>query len=95
MAKARLTFKRFAPETVPDEQPDNTAKLATIGVLAIFAIVALVVFFDASITGQSWTIERTCWEGSVPVSINEVNSFRSVGYTCVDGFLPNVKCCHP
>lgn len=94
----------FAP-TEPMPMDEDTAGasrdiwLATWGIVAIFVIVILVLFFTGNLgtfTGAGVTLvpeQNACLRGAAVTDIAHANEIIATGGTCEQGLLPYVKCC--
>jgi hypothetical protein len=102
MVKKKLEFQPTTP--VPALEEDTAAAsrdvwLATWGIVAIFVIVILVLFFTGKLgamTGAGVTLvpeQNACLRGNAVTDIQYANRMVSMGYVCQQGLLPYVKCC--
>jgi hypothetical protein len=102
MVKKKLEFVPTSP--VPSLEEDHAAAsrdiwLATWGVIAIFVIVVLVLFFTGNLgamTGAGVTLvpeQNACLRGNAVTDIAHANDIISAGGTCEQGLLPYIKCC--
>ncbi len=97
----KLQFNATTP--VPLEQSAAGSSrdiwLATWGVVAIFVIVVLVLFFTGAlgITGAGVTLvpeQNACMRGNAVTDIAHANELIAVGFTCERGLIPYVYCCY-
>jgi hypothetical protein len=102
MVKKRLVFQPKI--AVPDLEDNRSASardiwLATWGVVAIFVIVVLVLFFTGNIggiTGAGTTLipeQNACLRGNAITDLKHANELISAGAVCERGLLPYIKCC--
>lgn len=98
--KKQLDFK--PTKQVPVEEDSSGASrdvwLATWGVVAVFVIVVLVLFFTGKLatTGAGTTLvpeQNACLRGNAVTDIAHANEIISTGGVCEQGLLPYVKCC--
>ena len=101
-AKKQLDFRASAP--IPSLEDDTAGAsrdvwLATWGVVAVFVIVVLVLFFTGmlgTITGAGVTLvpeQKACTQGNAVTDLHRANDMISMGAYCQSGLLPGVKCC--
>jgi hypothetical protein len=99
--KKKLDFQATSPIALDDDTAGASRDiwLATWGVIAIFVIVTLVLFFTGSIgaiTGAGVTLvpeQNACLRGNAVTDIAHANEIISTGGICERGLLPSVKCC--
>ncbi len=102
MARKKLEFHATAP--LPDMEEDQAGAsrdiwLATWGVVAIFVIVVLVLFFTGQLgtmTGAGVTLiaeQATCERGNAVTDISYANDMIARGAVCQSSQLRYVKCC--
>ncbi len=100
MVKKKLEFRPTAP--VPLEENTSGASrdvwLAAWGVVAIFVIVILVMFFTGNlpaITGDITLVpvQNACQRGNAVTDLRTANQFIAAGGVCEQGLLPYIKCC--
>ena len=96
----KLDFRATAPVAMEDDSSGSSRDvwLAAWGIVAIFVIVILVLFFTGSmpITGAGITLvpeQSACQRGNAVTDISRANEIISSGGICVQGLLPSVKCC--
>lgn len=106
MAKTKkLKFRATSPaRTAGDDDKGVTRDvwLATWGVVAIFLIVVLVLYFSGFLggvfgtTGKAVVVaeQRACLKGTPVASLLEANKFIAAGYECEDGLVKGIKCCY-
>jgi hypothetical protein len=101
MAKKQLEFRATAPVTMEDDSSGSSRDvwLATWGIVAIFVIVILVLFFTgnlSTITGAGVTLvpeQNACTRGNAITDIYKANQIIASGGMCETGLLPYIKCC--
>lgn len=99
--RKKLDFQATTPVPSLDEDHAGASRdiwLATWGVVAIFVIVVLVLFFTGKLgmTGASVTLvpeQNACMRGNAVTDIAHANEIISSGGVCETGLLPYVRCC--
>jgi len=100
MVRKKLEFPATTPVPVDEDSSAGSRDvwLATWGVVAIFVIVVLVLFFTGKIgmTGAGVTLvpeQNACMRGNAVTDLYHANELISTGAVCEPGLLPYVKCC--
>ncbi len=101
MVRKKLDFQATTPVTPMDADSSGSSRdiwLATWGVVAVFVIVVLVMFFTGNmpVTGAGVTLvpeQNACQRGNAVTDIQRANEMISAGAVCTEGLLPYVKCC--
>jgi hypothetical protein len=101
MVRKKLEFPATTPVQPIEEDTAAASRdiwLATWGVVAIFVIVVLVLFFTGKLgmTGAGVTLvpeQNACMRGNAVTDIYHANELISTGAVCEQGLLPYVKCC--
>jgi hypothetical protein len=99
--RKRLDFQPSEQVALEDDRAaaSRDVWLATWGVVAIFVIVVLVLFFTGkigAITGAGVTLvpeQNACLRGNAVTDIAHANEIISTGGVCERGLLPYVRCC--
>lgn len=99
----KLEFNATKPALALNDDESGASRdiwLATWGVVAIFVIVVLVLFFTGhlgGITGAGVTLipeQQACQRGNAVTDIAHANELISVGFTCEQGLVPYIYCCY-
>ncbi len=103
MVKKKLEFHAIRPVTLHEDHAGAARDiwLATWGVVAIFVIVILVLFFTGKLGGMTMTgagitlipEQNACLRGNAVTDIAHANEIISTGGVCERGLLPYVRCC--
>lgn len=101
MVKKKLEFHATAPIQSLEDNSAGASRdvwMATWGIVAIFVIVMLVLFFTgniSSITGGIVTVppQAACPRGNAVTDLMTANQLISTGAVCEQGLLPSIKCC--
>jgi hypothetical protein len=101
MVKKKLEFRATTPVAMEDDSAGASRDiwLAAWGVVAIFVIVILVLFFTgnlSTITGAGVTLvpeQNACQRGNAVTDISRANEIISSGGVCEIGLLPYIRCC--
>jgi len=99
--RKKLDFQQSEQVALEDDHAaaSRDVWLATWGVVAIFVIVVLVLFFTGkmgAITGAGVTLvpeQNACLRGNAVTDIAHANEIISTGGVCERGLLPYVRCC--
>ena len=100
--RKQLNFHASVPVASLEDDNQGASRdvwLATWGVVAIFVIVALVLFFTGqlnAITGAGVTLvpeQKACTQGNAVTDMHRANDMIAMGAYCQNGLLPAVKCC--
>lgn len=102
MVKKKLEFHATTPVPLEEERAGASRDiwLATWGVVAIFVIVVLVLFFTGyigGITGAGVTLvpeQNACLRGNAVTDLAHKNELIAVGFTCEPGLIPYIDCCY-
>ncbi|MEM4240014.1 MAG: hypothetical protein QXM31_00730 [Candidatus Woesearchaeota archaeon] len=97
----KLDFKATAPVEMEEDSSGSSRDiwLAAWGVVAIFVIVILVLFFTGNmptITGAGTTLvpeQNACQRGNAVTDLSRANQIIASGGVCTQGLLPYIKCC--
>jgi hypothetical protein len=100
MAK-KLDFKATTPVSMDDSSSGASRDIwmAAWGIVAIFVIVILVLFFTGNlpaITGAGVTLvpeQNACLRGNAVTDLRSANQIIASGGVCEQGLLPYIKCC--
>lgn len=101
MVRKKLEFNATVPVQSLEDNSSGVSRdiwLATWGVVAIFLIVALILFFTgnlSSVTGGIVLVppQNACLRGNAVADLMTANQMISTGAVCEQGLLPSIKCC--
>jgi len=99
--KKKLEFHATTPVPFEEDHAGGSRMvwMATWGIVAIFVIVVLVLFFTGqfnAVTGAGVTLvpeQAACQRGNAVTDIRHANEVIASGGVCTRGVIPYVRCC--